>query len=51
MFEWAPTEEIREVQDGFTEFWVHLSPTRPHIGILQLIFNSMRVVIFSGDDQ
>jgi hypothetical protein len=51
IFEWAPTEKIREARDGFAEFRVRSPPTRSRAGILQLILNSMRVVIFSGDDQ
>ena len=50
IFEWAPTEKIREARDGFTEFQVCSPRTLPRTGILSLSFNSTCAVIFSGDD-
>ena len=50
IFEWAPTERIREARDGFAEFRVCSSRTGPRIDIPQLSFNSTCAVIFGGDD-
>ena len=50
IFEWAPTEKIREARDGFVEFRV-CPRVRPRTGILRLSFNSTCAVIFNRDDQ
>ena len=50
IFEWAPTEKIREVRDGFAEFRVCSPQTLPRTSILRLSFNSTCAVIFGGHD-
>ena len=50
IFEWAPTQSIREVRDGFTEFRVRTLRTRPGV-ISSRQPNPTLSVIFSGDDQ
>ena len=51
IFEWGPTEKIRKARDGFAEFQVCSPRIRPRAGILRLSFDSIRAVIFNGDDQ
>ena len=50
LFDWAPTKKIKEARDGFAEFRVCSSRTRPGTGIPRLSINSMCAVIFSRDD-
>ena len=45
IFEWAPTEKLREARDGFAEFRVRLLRIRPHTT------DQMRAVVLGGDDQ
>jgi hypothetical protein len=51
IFEWAPTEKIRKVRDGFAEFRVCSLRTRPCAVVLRLRMGLARVVVFGGDDQ
>jgi hypothetical protein len=51
IFEWAPTERIREVRDGFAEFRVRLLQARLCAAVLQLRMGLGRAVAFGGDDQ
>ena len=46
LFEWAPTEKIREARDGFAEFRV--SPRRELVGAS--VPNATYTVIPGGDD-
>ena len=50
VFEWAPTERIREVRDGFVEFRVCSLRTRP-CSVLRLRMCLARAVVSGGDDQ
>ena len=51
IFEWAPTEKIREARDGFAEFRVCSRRTRPRSGVLWLRICLACAVVFGGDDQ
>ena len=51
IFEWAPTEKIREARDGFAEFQVCSQRTRPRTPALWPRINLARAVLFGGNDQ
>ena len=50
LFEWAPTEKIREARDGFAEFRVSTTYTLPGVGTLQRGSDATSIVLPNGDD-
>ena len=51
IFEWAPTEKIREARDGFAEFRVSLLRCRLRTSALPLRTDLTRAVVFGRDDR
>ena len=51
LFEWAPTQKIREARDGFVDFHVRQLRTRTLFGALRPRFDTRHIVVPSGDDQ
>ena len=51
LFEWGPTQKIRDARDGFAEFRVSSLRIRPRTNTHRLRIYPTRAVLFGRDDQ